>query len=138
MSPGLGGGRCSSEGPPPDPPSVSSTVSFRGRVATGLAFAVELWGLLPSSGDSVNLTSFSVRTLVGTLAGVGCSGCSGGGLRYLGTARSDSAHRSCACSSTCGVTRCPFVWPRYGRCWVRFPVCVELLLPGMIGRLPVR
>ena len=82
---------------------MSSTVSFRGKAATGLAFAVELWGLLPSSGDSVNLTSLSVRTLVGTLAGVGCSGCSGGGLRYLGTARSDSAHRSCACSSTWGL-----------------------------------
>ena len=48
----------------------------------------------------MNLTSFFVRALLGTLAGVGCSGGSGGGLRYLGAARSDSAHRSCACSST--------------------------------------
>ena len=43
-APGLGGGRCSSESPPPNPPSVSPTVSFRGKVATDLAFAVELGG----------------------------------------------------------------------------------------------
>ena len=62
-------------------------------------FAAGLLWAWPLPGGRVNLTSLSVRAL----AGVDCSGCSGGGLRYLGTARSDSAHRSCACSSTWGL-----------------------------------
>ena len=45
---------------------MSSFVSCRGSDASVLALASELWGLLLSSGGSVNLTSLSVR--LGTVA----------------------------------------------------------------------
>lgn len=61
-----------------------------------IAFARESSGPLFCSGGALNRTSLSSRFLTGTLV----LGCLGGTWRYLGTAWSDKAHNSWACSST--------------------------------------
>ena len=90
-------------------------MSFRASGTAVLAIAVELCGLcgllFPSWG-STNLTSCSGRF------GAVASGLdwAGGGLRYLETGLSVSAHRSCSCSSTWG-TGGPFCMPRSRGDW---------------------
>ena len=93
-APGLGGGSCSSVDP-----SRSSFVSFLCCGDRNLSAVDGQLGPWPSSGGDANRTSLSARFLTGT----GGLGCARGVLLYFGTGWSESAHRSCACSSTWGL-----------------------------------